>query len=306
MGKSRFIEYIRYLKAKYTQKYYNIGFAPFVNDIKSFARLDKINWLKNPDQNKWYADPFILEYDETTITVFVEEMDLHVCRGTLTELLVDRRTYCILKSYELLNLTTHLSFPAILRLGKEVFVYPENGKSGGSYIYRYDKDSHKLIEKKLLANYPLADAVFIDESCNYMLATDSSNPNGNIATLYKRENNLFEPLHKYKMNGNIARNAGTPFKVENFWVRPAQDCNGGYGKGVLLQIIEQDPTGKLSFNTIDHLYPFNCEYNKGLHTFNVYKDLVVIDSYKEPNRIMKGLITTTISLLLTIKKILRK
>lgn len=305
MAKSKIINLIGFIKAKYTSKYYNIGFAPFVNDIHQFAKVVDVKWLKNHNSNKWYADPFILDYDDSKITIFVEEMDYHVRRGTLTELVIDRNTMEIIESYEILNLTTHLSFPAIFRENEDILVYPENGKSGNSFIYKYNKSSHKLVDPQLLAKYPLTDAAFIDIDCRFLLATDIFNPNGNETTLYKKQNSLFEPLYKYTMKGNIARNAGTPFMVEDKLVRPAQDCNGRYGKGVLLQTIEQDKDGNVTFETVDSLYPFKGEYSQGLHTFNVYKDMVVIDSYKEPNKILNLIVTSAISVLLAIKNIVR-
>ena len=151
----------------------------------------------------------------------------------------------------------------------------------------------------------MTDAIFIDNNCDYLLATDSSNPNGCTTTLYKKGIEYYEPLYKYDMHGNIARNAGAVFWVEGKLVRPAQDCNKGYGKGVVFQTIEQDQIGKVTFSTIDSLYPINSEYDKGLYTFNVYHDLIVIDSYREPNKYLSFVILKIINIMLCIRNVLK-
>lgn len=88
-------------------------------------------------------------------------MDYNVHKSILTELIIDRHTMNVIKSYELLNLSTHLSFPVILRIKDDIFVYPENSKSDNSYIYRYNRSTYKLVEHKLLAKFSLTDVILL-------------------------------------------------------------------------------------------------------------------------------------------------
>ena len=50
----------------------------------------KLNNVKNPYSNKWFADPFILEEDSTSIQFLVEEFDYSVGIGRIARLLVDK------------------------------------------------------------------------------------------------------------------------------------------------------------------------------------------------------------------------
>lgn len=50
---NKIIEYISFVKEKYTQKYYNIGFASFMNDIQKLTKIRNVKWLNNPNANKW-------------------------------------------------------------------------------------------------------------------------------------------------------------------------------------------------------------------------------------------------------------
>lgn len=300
-----FKKWLALVKMRATSKYYNIGFAPFSGEITSFYDIsNKVQWLNNRDKNRWYADPFIVDYDEETITVLVEEMDYHVRKGVIAELVINRSNMEIEKRFVVFQAKTHLSFPAIRRVEDVIYIYPENSRSGNTYIYRYNREEHHLTDKKLLVSAPLADAVMLNDET--ILATDSSDPNGKDLSIFKLVSGKYVKNSSIQFESNIARNAGTPFYVGNQLVRSAQDCNGEYGKGVIFQSIDKDAEGNLSLKTIGSLYPFDSTYNKGLHTFNVYKDLVVIDSYKMPNTIVKDITNIVFSIALSVKNLLKK
>lgn len=99
----------------------------------------KLHIVSNPYKNKWFADPFILEEDDENIQFLVEEFDYYVRRGRIARIMVDKKDNKIIECSIILDLPTHLSFPAIYRVDGEVFVHPENSASGSSYIYRYDR-----------------------------------------------------------------------------------------------------------------------------------------------------------------------
>ena len=110
----------------------------------------KLNKVKNPYSNKWFADPFILEEDSTSIQFLVEEFDYSVGRGRIARLLVDKGNNEIKECSVILDLPTHLSFPVIYRVDNEIYVHPENSASGASYMYRYDRGVDKLVEPRLI------------------------------------------------------------------------------------------------------------------------------------------------------------
>ena len=235
----------------------------------------KINVVKHPYKNKWFADPFILEEDENYIQFLVEEFDYGVGRGRIARLNISKKDKKIVVCSIILDLPTHLSFPVIYHVGGEVYVHPENSASGASYIYRYDSTADKLVEPKLMVGEPIADAIIRKDGDRYhMFATRVPETNGCTLHEYISEN-LFGP---YKHVGeetfekNTARMAGMFLQGTDgsTIVRPAQDCFGGYGKAVIMYD---------GHKPLCRIEPIAYKY-AGIHTFNTHGGSFVID-YKK-------------------------
>lgn len=229
----------------------------------------KLNNVKNPYSNKWFADPFILEEDSTSIQFLVEEFDYSVGRGRIARILVDKREKEIKECSIILDLPTHLSFPVIYRVDNEIYVHPENSASGASYMYRYDRGVDKLVEPRLIIKQPIADAIIrhVDDSYT-MYATRNPNANGCELIEY-RSSSLFGPYTEYPplhFELNTARMAGMFIGG----IRPAQDCYRDYGKAVVLYNDK---------NVQCRIEPTNWRY-AGIHTFNTLNQTFVIDIKK--------------------------
>ena len=90
----------------------------------------------------------------------------------------------------------HLSFPAIKRLGDEIYIYPENSASGSLVIYKYSIQSNTLSQREVLVNRPLTDAIIFDRGdCEMIFATELPNPNGNVLKVFvAKKNGLMDLL----------------------------------------------------------------------------------------------------------------
>jgi len=256
---------------------WNIGFIDIKGTNDLFRSWD-IHQLKH-NEKRWFADPFILEVTDDEIFVLVEEMDYNRDKGRIACLRVNRATY-ELKEYKiLLELKTHLSFPAIIRVGDEILVYPENSESGHLSLYKYDFKNNKLVEIKELVDQPLTDAIYYNNGRGeYILSSKQPDPNGNILHVYKKGvNGVFDLIQSISFNDNTARNAGDIFSLNGSLIRPAQNCNGYYGVGIVFQETSIDSKG-FCFNEIGRVN-VPKGYN-GMHTFNTYKGVTVIDLRK--------------------------
>ena len=122
-------------KIQYNQ-YWNIGFCEQTSEELVLDKTMKpIRWLKHSYRDRWFADPFILKVTEHEIVVFVEECTMDKPKGIICELLIDRQTMELKRRHVMLELETHLSYPAIIRFKDKVYVYPENGDSGHLFMY---------------------------------------------------------------------------------------------------------------------------------------------------------------------------
>ena len=244
-------------------------------------RKDKIRWISNGAyKGKWFADPFVLDYDDQVIHLLVEEFDYRVHRGRIAKLSVDRRASVVTNCSIILDLETHLSFPMIFRQGDVVFVCPENYQSGGLDLYQYEDSSGKLQFIHRLIDEKLTDAILIERQGRYyILSTSIPKPNGRLLTVYQSGdlNGPFSKVQEIEFKDNVARNAGLPFLYDGKLIRPAQESNINYGNALVFQEMEEDQ-GHFGFTECCRFYSTHKDYRFGTHTFNQHPDgLAVLD-----------------------------
>lgn len=269
-------------KIKYNQNW-NIGFCEQTPEelIKDKA-LKPIQWMKHPYKDRWYADPFILKVTDNEIVVFVEECPMEKPKGILCELVLDRKTKQLKQRFVLLELNTHLSYPAIIRHDGKIFVYPENGASGRLNIYEYDEVKHRLINPVCILEEAVADATIVERKNRYYMSATKFPKTQEDAFLYQSKS-LFGPFEQidngpYQKDRCFSRQGGNWFEVDGIFFRSAQDCVIRYGSAiVIMQVIDTFESYKEA--TYCRLKPVDRRYELGLHTLNFSKGLCVVDGY---------------------------
>lgn len=237
----------------------------------------RIHWIDNGEYKgeKWFADPFILEYDNERITLLVEEFDYKVHRGRIARLLVDRKSWAVTDCKIILDLDTHLSFPMIWREDGHIYVCPENYKSGQWNMYEYHTDSETLTFVKTLIDEPLTDAIlYRDDSGYYIFSTCYPKQNGKELKVWKSSSLDDDFIEHSKMSfpENIARNAGMIFKAKDRLMRPSQECNETYGHAVTFQEFIKKDDGNISFKKLWKMQsPYIGRFRWGFHTFNQHE-----------------------------------
>ncbi len=263
----------------FSDEIWNIGF--FQNDIKSILAGDEIQvkWMKHSCKNSWFADPFILEGTDNEIHVLVEEFYKPIHRGRISRLIIDRKSLELKKKDVVLELNSHLSFPAILRIDGNIYIYPENGESGELNLYRYNLETNECVKMNTVLPEAVADAVMTKiDGKEYLFCTKQPEPNGNVLYEYvKNDNEIYVESRQYKFQENVARMAGDFFTFEGRLYRPTQECNVQYGHAVTLQEVIQEKGG-LGFREVRRMYSSHPKLNVGMHTFNIYKGLIVTDA----------------------------
>lgn len=234
----------------------------------------QVKWLQHNYKDRWFADPFILDVDDKRIVLLVEEFVYEKNKGRIAKLVVDRDDLHIIDNKTLLEVPTHLSFPAILRSEGKVFVYPENSAVGSLWLYEY-KDQ-KLCFMASICDEPLTDAVITSRfgECR-IYATKMPDPNGNTLDVYRSESLMGKyTLHKsIEFDTHDARMAGDFFDYDGVIYKPSQDCNGGYGKAIRLYETREGTMFKLR-SVLTSPHP---RLKEGMHTLNNYKGITVVD-----------------------------
>ncbi len=264
-----------------------------------------IHWVSNGEYSgkKWFADPFILDYNDKTIDLLVEEFDYNVHRGRIAHIVVDRSIWTVVSCKIILDLSTHLSFPAIYRIDGNIFVCPENYKSGAHNIYLYNQKNEKLEFIKTLYNDKLTDTTLAEINDKwYMLTTSIPHPNGNVLEIMSADkfDGEYKKVQEVFFHERVGRNAGQVFRFNGEYIRPAQFTDSVYGRAMVFQKMGIDEQGKFHFENLWRYESTHKKYNIGTHTFNEYKGMAVIDvkgyRYDTIGRLWHNLINIAVKL----------
>lgn len=260
---------------KYIHRHWNIALANF-ND--SFD-LHNIRWMRHNYTDRWFADPFLFDESSDTVVVLAEEYMRDERKARIAKLTINKINGVLENNETILDIATHLSFPNFMKFDDKIYIYPENGRSGNTKYYEY---TSSLVEKGELSPLPLADAVIeqIDDRY-YMFFTLGKDCNGNKLIIYSSYKPFgpYEPYQEVSFNENIARRAGKMLRIGEMIISPAQVCNNAYGEAVSIQKMKFID-GKFKFEEVKRIYPQGNEYPNGLHTFNTYGNIAVIDGYR--------------------------
>ncbi len=255
---------------------WNLGFIE--NSINEVLQGDdlRIRYVKYPFHGRWYADPFILDYDEDEIILLVEDYSDSDKKGKISKLQIDRKSMRLKDVKIILELDSHLSFPAIMRTEGKVFIYPENSAGKGLALYEYDQNTDECHEVKVLTREPLTDAIITSYfGKKEIFSTRGLDANKNVLEIFDllEEGNVVKTA-QVVFDENIARNAGNFFDYKGQLYRVAQESNFTYGHALSIQqIIKEGET--VQMKEVRRILPMNGAF--GIHTFNNYGELTVVD-----------------------------
>lgn len=254
-------------------------------------RYAKIKWMDvcQYEDEGWFADPFILSVNDDTIELFAEEMIYKTGRGVLVYLKVDRNSFKVLEKKTILSLDTHLSFPIYIEEDGIIYVYPENYQSGIVRIYEYDGNAKKLVDPKTIIKEPLLDTQIVEMDGYYYafgvkyrtgLQQDTKN-----LYIYRSEElkGDYKYIQKIENTRCEERGAGLIYVEDNRMIRPAQCCEGGYGREVILYELCKEESG-FKEEEIRRVIPDRrAKTGSVLHTYNKKDGIVVVDGWAYQN-----------------------
>ena len=270
---SRLLDYIKATK-------YNIGFVDgSLQDIVSGQPV-KVNWIRHSYKDRWFADPFILDVTDREIIVLVEEWYDPIKRGRISKLVIDKKTFHLKDLKVMIDEGFHLSFPAITRKPDGIYIQPECGLTRGLVEYKYDAEQDSFVKCAIISELPLADSVrnsLFGE--DLMFSTKLPDANGKELGIYSwnASSSQYQIKDYYHFDENISRMAGNFFVCNGEIYRPAQVCLRWYGDAVSIQKVTRKD-GQWYFEEVRRIYSPHPDLDLGFHTFNEYKDCIVVDA----------------------------
>ena len=236
-----------------------------------------VDWVKMP-KDRWYADPFVLDVIDDEILLLVEDYSHTSRKGIISLLHINRATMEITARKELLNLPTHLSFPAILRKNGHVYVYPESAHSGRLDMYEYHADSETLSFVKTICNDVVWDSYITESFGDSYLFTAACNDYQLDIYRWNIDGECYLPYQVIPSAKPNSRLGGAIYEYKGAYYYPAQDCSRNYGCAIDVKRIDY-VNGKFDVTAIKHLVSPHPDYQLGMHTINEYKGVTVIDVY---------------------------
>ena len=276
---------VRKIYERIARDRWEIGFVEGGLDAVMGQESLKVNWLKHSFSDRWFADPFILDVTENTIQVLVEEFDYRTAKGRIALLEADRQTFELRSRHIVLELDTHLSFPAIWRENGRVFIYPENWRSGALYLYELKDLRCDVGTKTVLCEEPMADAIMTDRFGKRLLFSVKENDKLRVYH-YDVSKNRFELSYEKPFGKATARNGGDFFEYQGKVYRAAQVCIHHYGEALEIQQVICDDNENFCFVPYKTLYSSHSSLDYGMHTLNSFKGVVVVDVHGWNNALM--------------------
>jgi hypothetical protein len=253
----------------------------------------KPKWLLTPPNDRFWADPFLVERDGRS-WVFVEELLHSTFRGHLAviELLNDgtyRPTKIILSSEK------HLSYPFVFEWADDVYMVPESSASRNVVLWKCVRfpDCWTAVAT-LLPNIRAVDATLVQHGGRWWMfaavAEDDACLHDELC-LYFADSPLgpweAHAANPVKSDSRNARPAGNLFVADGALYRPAQDCGTEYGKAIILNRIDRLDTEGFSETQIARI---DGGWSPGClrtHTLSRSKTLWAVDELRLVGRLRR-------------------
>lgn len=251
-------------------------------------RYTKVRWLdvRKYKNEGWFADPFIVSVNDHVIELFAEELIYKTGRGIIVYLKVDISTCEIIEKHTMLELDTHLSFPIYIRDNGKLYVYPENYQSGTLKIYEYDESTKCLLHPRTIIEAPLLDTQIVNHEGAYyafgVIYQTGLQKDTKKLFVYKADALLgdYQLIQVIENSHCEERGAGLIYLQDGRLIRPAQSCEGRYGKEVILYDLQSCSAG-FNEKEIDRVIPDrNASNGNILHTYNKMDGWVTIDGWR--------------------------
>lgn len=235
----------------------------------------EVDWVKMPE-DRWYADPFVLDVTDDEILLLVEDYDYKVRKGVISLLHINRATMDITSRKVLLELPTHLSFPAIWRKDGHVYVYPESAKSGRLDLYEYHPDTESLTFVRTICDDVVWDPYITEEFGEPMLFTSAKNDFQMDIYKWDDKKKRFVSGLAVPSEKPNSRMGGAVFEYNGKIYYPAQNCEQTYGGAIDVKRVEWGGV-MCKVHDVKTILSPHPKYKLGMHTLNEYKGIVVID-----------------------------
>lgn len=257
---------------------------PLTDVVDRPPSAGEIVWLPDRGPHAYWADPFAMERDGR-LTVFVEGFDYVVRRGRIHYFQYDAQDRLLGQGVALAE-PWHLSYPALIEDGDDLYMLPEAYKSGGLILYRCVGFPHRWEAVARLGLAPAIDATLIRHGGLWWMFHALPGP----ADRAMRELHLAwapaltgpwtpHPANPVLSGLDVSRPGGTAFVRDGLVHLPVQDCAAAYGAAVHLLRIDRLSTQDFSAAKVARFEAGDLSpgFHDGLHTLSGHGGVTCLD-----------------------------
>lgn len=258
---------------------WNVGFIETDISNVMIGNNYRISWMKHPYHDRFFADPFLLSSDGQYYWILTEEYMFVEGKGKIVTLKVDRKTKELIERTLLIETEYHMSYPFLY----DNYIYAEQSASG-KWI-RYDK---KGGSPEVICDIGFIDGTLFNDGRNEWLFTTKIDIDKSDACrkLYRYEMRngcpVLESEVLIKNDIHASRPGGHFFKWNDDWYRVAQTSTETvYGEKIAICRIKKCTQKEYSEELVVEISSKSeNRFNMGLHTFNAYKDIIIVDGFE--------------------------
>lgn len=239
-----------------------------------------------PPPDRFWADPHVLRKDGL-YWLFYEEYEYRTKRGRICCRAFDAQgqpqdpVVALERPY-------HLSYPQVFEYQGEIYLVPETWQNRQVELYRASEFPTRWeLVRVLLVDIVAVDATLVfHEGRWWLFANVQETPGGstfNELFLYSTDDLLGGEWEAHPANPIVsdvrrARPAGGLFAIDGVLYRPAQNCAGRYGSGIVINRIDRLTPDEYAETPVQSADASFAPRIGSLHTLNYANGLVVADA----------------------------
>ncbi|WGM31841.1 hypothetical protein [Brevundimonas sp. NIBR11] len=245
---------------------------------------DDVTWLPDQGAFAYVADPFGIERNGL-LTIFAEHFDYRSRRGEIRYFQYDPANVLVGQGVALAE-PYHLSYPALVEDGGELYMLPEGYKSGGLTLYRCVRFPDHWEPAHRILDVPAIDATVARHGGKWWMFYALPGPSDRaMRELHVASADVLTgPWTPHGDNPvrsgfHASRPGGTAFEVDGVLHLPLQDCAETYGAAINLLRIETLTPDAFQASVVRRFDASGLleGYGDGLHTLSGYGDATFID-----------------------------
>jgi hypothetical protein len=248
------------------------------SDVLANGISEKIHWLPEPKANEYYADPFGWKQHGELKIVF-EKYSYATQKGIIAS--SDSKGTI----QPLLEAKVHLSYPFVIdredQHAANRVILPES--CAAKHIFCFDSADPKN-GKVLAENIAAVDVTPVHFNDRWWMFCALASEHSNTELYIYHADNFEGPWLPHQNNPvktdvRSSRPGGTPFILNGKLYRPAQDCSASYGAAIVINEVTELSQNAFAETEVKRIEPRKeWKYNKGLHTFSIAGDNILIDA----------------------------